>query len=85
MMISHPIGRGQQVDFAGIPAEPQSGAGAPAKKGGVRTQGLTVTTASSALGMVDGTDGIPSAALNAALRRDDDVGLFVNAVLEGIR
>ena len=77
MEISHQIGR-PQMNPAGIQAWSLSGAGAP-PKGALPS--LTVTTAPSGIGPADGTDGISPSALEAALRRDDDLGKFVNAVL----
>lgn len=79
MEISNQISR-PLTDPAGIPSEPLRGAGKPTK-GLASAQSLTVTTAPTGVGPADGTGGIPSAALDAALRRDDDLGRFVDAVL----
>ena len=77
MEISHQIGR-PQMNPAGIQAWSLSGAGAP-PKGALPS--LTVTTAPTGVGPADGTGGISPEALDAALRRDDDLGKFVDAVL----
>ena len=77
MEISNQFGR-PLTDPAGIRAEPLPGAGAPPKRS---ASSLTVTTAPAGVGPADGTDGISPEALDAALRRDDALGKFVDAVL----
>lgn len=67
------------AELAGISAGAlPGGVGAPAKG---PAPSLTVTKAPAGVGLADGTDGISPAALEAALRRDDDLGKFVNRVL----